>query len=83
MLLFDAFVEGDYNILMNNQKGAKILTVDEVDKLRYPLPQSWIRAAGLLKHKKIDPVNYQKKIRNEWESRLKKLEKKFSSAKKR
>jgi len=37
---------------MGNTKGATIVSVDEIDKLRYPLPKSWIRAAGLLNHGK-------------------------------
>ena len=64
---------------MLNQ-GAKILSIDQLDKLRYPLPRSLIRAAGLLKHKKIDPVKYQKKIRKEWESKLHKLERQFNKS---
>lgn len=84
MRLFDGFVKDWYYLAnMTNHKGAKILTVEEVDKLQYPLPKSWIRAAGLLKHKKIDPVKYQKKIRLEWETRLKKLEKQFHVTKKK
>ncbi|MFA6106114.1 MAG: hypothetical protein WC745_00350 [Patescibacteria group bacterium] len=38
------------------------------------LPESWIKAAGILKGKKIDALKFQKKIRKEWETRMKKLE---------
>ena len=59
--------------------GAKIYTKDELKQIRYTLPKSWWRAAGLLRHKKLNPVAYQKKIRQEWENRLKRIEKEFSS----
>ena len=39
--------------------------------LRYPLPESWTNAIGLLKGKRIDPLRYQKQIRKGWEKRLK------------
>ena len=38
------------------------------------LPQSWIKAAGILRNKKIDPMQYQREIRRGWEVRLRKLE---------
>ena len=62
-------------------KGATITSIDELDKLRYPLPKSWIRTAGIWKNKKIDPIKYQKQVRREWEVRLKKLEKQFNESK--
>ena len=53
-----------------NKNRARVITVEELRTLRYPLPASWKRAAGMLKGKKIDPVKYQRQIRAEWEQRL-------------
>ncbi|MBI2623530.1 MAG: hypothetical protein HYW65_03060 [Candidatus Liptonbacteria bacterium] len=36
------------------------------------LPKSWWQAIGILKGKRIDGLAYQKKIRGEWEKRLRK-----------
>jgi hypothetical protein len=56
------------------QTKAKVITLQEVDRLRYPIPSGWDKAAGILKGKKrIDPVAYQKKIRREWEERFGRL----------
>ena len=51
---------------------AKILTPDEVKHLRYPLPESWKKAAGMLKGRKnlVDPLKYQRSVRKEWEQRF-------------
>ncbi len=35
------------------------------------LPESWTKAFGILKGKKIDAVAYQREIRAEWEERFK------------
>ncbi|MEK7673961.1 MAG: hypothetical protein AAB371_02085 [Patescibacteria group bacterium] len=56
-------------------KEATIITSKQLCKIQRVLPQSWYKAAGLLKYKKINPVAEQRKIRQEWENRLKKLEK--------
>ena len=58
---------------------AKIIKAEDVSKLRYPIPESWKKAAGMLKGRKIDAVKYQRKIRQEWETRLKKLERQLRS----
>lgn len=68
---------------MANGAKAKILTPEQVEKLRYPLPKSLIRAAGLLRDKPVDPVKWQRQIRNEWETRLKKLHRRMSKTKKK
>lgn len=45
-------------------------------KTSQPLPESWKKAAGLLKGRKTpDPLAYQRSVRQEWETRMKKLEK--------
>ncbi|MCI0542300.1 hypothetical protein L0Y69_00905 [bacterium] len=38
------------------------------------LPKSWKKAAGLLKGRGMNGVAYQRKVRQEWEARMKKLE---------
>lgn len=40
------------------QPKARILTLEDVGHLRYPLPESWKKTAGLLKERKglLDPV---------------------------
>lgn len=50
-----------------------VLTAEDVKYLRYPLPESWKKAAGMLKGRKnlVDPVRHQRTIRQEWEARLK------------
>ena len=55
---------------------AKIVTPLELKTLRYPLPQSWLKVAGILKgKKKVNALAYQKQIRKGWTTRLAKLEK--------
>jgi len=59
---------------MAKNKQATIIDVKEMSKSqKRTLPKSWIKAAGLLKHKKVNPLKYQKQIRAEWEKRFKKL----------
>ena len=52
-------------------KQARIITPQELEDYRYPIPESMTAAAGLLKGKKINALSYQKNIRKEWERRLK------------
>lgn len=59
---------------MKENTGAKVITVEELEKTVQPLPQSWVKAAGLLRgKKKVDALSFQRKIRVEWEKRFKKL----------
>jgi hypothetical protein len=59
---------------MAKNKQATIIDVKEMLKpQKRTLPKSWIKAAGLLKHKKINPLKYQRQVRAEWEKRFKKL----------
>ena len=61
---------------MANTQQTKIITPSELEKLRRPLPRSWIDAAGILKgRKRIAPLRYQRQIRKEWDRRLKELAK--------
>ena len=60
---------------MQNSQQAKVITPEEAKKLRYPLPESWKKAAGILKGKRIDGVKYQRQVRKEWDDRMKQLEK--------
>lgn len=56
---------------MMNQKttGAKVLTREELRVRERPLPQSLIKAAGLLRHRKKDLERHLEQVRQEWESR--------------
>lgn len=57
---------------MKTQTKAKVITLKELARLRYPLPESWKRAAGMLKGRKgVDALKYQKEVRDEWEKRIK------------
>ncbi len=55
---------------MKTIEQAKIITPEQLRTVRYPLPQSWINAAGILKgKKKVNALRYQKAIRKEWDKR--------------
>lgn len=54
-------------------KQSTILKPNIAGKIKTSLPESWIRAAGLLKGKKINAVAWQRKIRKEWGVREDKL----------
>jgi len=59
---------------MAKNKQATIIDVKEMLKpQKRVLPKSWVKAAGLLKHKKVNPLKYQRQVRVEWEKRFKKL----------
>jgi len=52
---------------------ARVITLQELRTRKQPIPASWRRVAGMLKGRDtIDPVQYQKDIRAEWEQRLQK-----------
>ena len=60
--------------IMTTITKARILTVDDVANHRIPLPEDWIKAAGVLKRKKgLHPLRYQRQIRREWDRRQRKL----------
>ena len=44
----------------------KLLTSEKLEQLRYPLPKSWLRAAGILRHKKGAMERHLLQIRREW-----------------
>lgn len=55
---------------MLNIQRAKIITIKQLPELRHSLPESWLKAKGLLKGKKAKSAKLHiKKIRREWESR--------------
>jgi hypothetical protein len=59
---------------MAKNKQAAIIDVKEMLKpQKRALSKSWVKAAGILKHKKVNPLKYQRQIRAEWEKRFKKL----------
>lgn len=51
---------------MANNIQAKIITPKELAVLRHPLPQSWTKAAGLLRHKRKALEQHLKKVCSEW-----------------
>jgi hypothetical protein len=59
----------------NHQQQAKVITPEELKNLRYPLPESWRKAAGILRGRNIHPLRYQRHVRRAWEERLEKLDK--------
>ena len=60
---------------------AKILTPQELENYRYPIPESWLKVIGILKgKKKVNALAYQRKIRKEWSRRLAKLERLANNA---
>lgn len=48
------------------EAGIKVKTLDRIERLINEATDPWEEARGILKHKKIDPLKYQKKIRREW-----------------
>lgn len=60
---------------MRYTQQAKIIKPHQLTALRYPLPKSWKKAAGILKGREVDALKYQKEIRSAWRKRLEKLEK--------
>lgn len=64
-------------LALNNDYGAqtKVITLrnlGQIPKTRHSLPKSWIQAAGILKGaKKGELARHLKKIRREWDRRIK------------
>lgn len=54
-----------YEYMANNTQ-VKIITPKEITVFCHPLPQSWTKAAGLLRHKRKALEQHLKKVRNEW-----------------
>lgn len=61
--------------MANNARQAKVISPEEAEKLRYPLSETWKKAAGILRGRRIDPLLHQKQARDEWNERTKNLEK--------
>ncbi len=56
-------------------KQASTITPQDLETMRYPVPQSWLDVAGILKgKKKVNALAYQKQIRKGSGKRLSKLE---------
>lgn len=53
--------------MTNKTKQAKVVTPEEAKNIRYPLPASMKRAAGLLRHRRKDLERHLKKTRQEWD----------------
>lgn len=67
---FDLDLYSCYHKIMKTKAKATIITADGVSNTIYNLPNSWKRALGILQHKRIDPLRYQKTIRKDWAKRL-------------
>jgi hypothetical protein len=52
---------------MKNNNQATILTPEEVREYKTPLPASWKKAAGLLRHKRKALERHLETVRNEWD----------------
>ena len=52
---------------MTYPQAGKILTPRELVNLRRPLPKSWVRAAGMLRHKRNALEKHLRKVRLEWD----------------
>lgn len=55
---------------MNRNKQATIIKIEELPKLRRPLPKSLLQAAGLLRQRKEDIEAYLRQQQIEWHPRL-------------
>jgi hypothetical protein len=60
---------------MRYNKNMKILypqtnITPRMGRISQPQSESWKRAIGVLQHKQINSLIYQKKVRREWEKRL-------------
>lgn len=55
-----------HSLMPKTQQKAKIITPEELKSIRYPLPESLNRAAGLLRHKKKALERHLQKVRKEW-----------------
>jgi hypothetical protein len=53
---------------------SRIYSPQEYDRIKHLIPKSLLKAAGLWRNQRIDPIAYQRKIRQQWERRLKILE---------
>lgn len=51
---------------INNLVKKKGINIEELKELLITLSDPWEDVRGILKHKKIDALKYQKKIRREW-----------------
>ncbi len=52
------------------REGATILTQTDLEHKRCPIPESWKKAVGILKGRRIDPLVYQRQTRGAWGKRL-------------
>lgn len=59
-------------LLLINMQQTKTITPEKLYILKYPVPKSWLRAAGILKHKKKQLEHHISRTRLEWDRRVKK-----------
>lgn len=50
----------------------KVITPEKMYELKYPVPKSWLKAAGILKHKKRQLERHIERVRLEWDRGIKK-----------
>ena len=55
---------------MANTTQAKVVTLEELPRLRYQLTKSWKKAAGLLRGKRKQLDQHLKTVRKEWDHRV-------------
>lgn len=58
---------------MTQTTQAKIITIEELRAVPVQLPKSWTNVIGILKGKRINPLQYQRRIRKGWARRNEKL----------
>ncbi len=59
-------MQGVYLMHMKQNRQAKIIKPQQLTSLRYPLKESWIKAAGLLRYKRKALGNHLRKVHTEW-----------------
>lgn len=52
--------------MATKMRQAQIITPEELPVLQRPLPQSWVNAAGMLRHHKKAMQRHLQKVRREW-----------------
>ena len=57
---------------MKQKATATIIKAEHVSDMISAIPPSWRQAVGVLRHRNINSVRYQKTIRREWEKHLRK-----------
>jgi len=52
------------------QQGVTVVIIpEELPEMRYPLPESWRKAAGLLRDRRTELEEHLARVRNEWDAK--------------